>query len=140
MKNTRQPTQDYRLGTLAAIETLTKNLERPTFQSESRPVKIEGKLQQINESEYSDAHLLRENEGWEAPHADIVNIYLDKLKQFDSAYSDAKIAEMFGFQSDRRIREFRSGAKDVPYGVWRRFLQQIGKIPPEVVDVIAFIR
>ena len=50
--------------------------------------------------------------------------------------TDARLAALLGLSSDRRVREYKSGAKAVPYGVWRHFLVITGRVPQDVVPVL----
>ncbi|WP_020395386.1 hypothetical protein [Thiolinea disciformis] len=87
------------------------------------------------------SHLLREQEGWQAPSADVVRLYFDNFKQQFPAYdSDQKMAYLLGIKSDRRVREWRSGEYKVPYGIWRRFLIMTGRAPQEIVPVLGVFK
>ena len=83
-------------------------------------------------------HLLTEEQGWEAPSAEVVRAYFENFKEHFPEYdSDKKLAKLFGLKTDRRIREFKSGEYKVPYGVWRKFLVLTGRAPQEVIPVLA---
>lgn len=96
----------------------------------------------IDESQYPSLHLLRENEGWEAPPAELVRAYFKQFQlQFYEYNTDAKLAALLGLTSkwqDRRIRAFKEGSKKVPYGLWRKFLVMTGRVPQEIIPVVAF--
>lgn len=115
-------------GNKAAIRQLNKNLKAPIFPKQT----------EIDESQYSNTHLLREREGWEPPHPDIIGAYFRHFQSHFSAYdSDKRLAELLGISSDRRIREFKQGKTKIPYGVWRRFLIITGQVPQDIVPVLA---
>ncbi|WP_223253406.1 hypothetical protein [Chromobacterium amazonense] len=117
-------------ATRQAIATLKANLSAPTL-----PPQVE-----IDENQYSRAHLLREDEGWEAPHPDIVGAYFRHLQMHFPEYgTDQKIAGLLGLSSDRRIREFKQGKTKVPYGVWRKFLVLTGRAPQDVLPILAYM-
>lgn len=93
-------------------------------------------IREVNESNYSRMHLLRENEGWEPPHADIVGAYFRHFQSYCREYdTDAKLAALLGLTSDRRVREFKQGTKPVPYGVWRKFLVMTGRAVQDIIPV-----
>ena len=111
-----------------AIEVLEKNLEAPVFTGPD-----------IDEEHYPRAHLLRKHEGWEAPHPEIVRAYFENFKDSFPEYgSDRKLAHLLGISSDRRIREFKQGAKKVPYEIWRKFLKITGRAPQDFEKVLGF--
>lgn len=94
---------------------------------------------EVDESQYSAAHLLPESEGWESPHADIVGAYFRQFQAIFTDYgSDAKLARLLGLSSDRRIREYKQGVSKVPYGVWRKFLVMTGRAAQEAIHVFGF--
>lgn len=37
------------------------------------------------------------------------------------------------------IGAFKDGSKALPYGVWRRFLVLTGRVPQEIIPVLAFM-
>ena len=96
----------------------------------------------IDESQYPTSHLLREHEGWEAPSAELVRAYFKQFQlQFSEYGTDAKLAVLLGLTGkwqDRRIRGFKEGSKVVPYGLWRKFLVITGRVPQEIIPVLAF--
>jgi hypothetical protein len=86
-------------------------------------------------------HLLREDQGWEAPNPETVRMYFDNLKEsFPSYDSDKKIAHLLGLKNDRRIREFKSGEYKVPYGIWRKFLVITGRVPQDILPLLAIFQ
>lgn len=94
---------------------------------------------EVDESQYSAAHLLTEAEGWEPPHPDIVGAYFRQFQAIFTDYgSDAKLAKLLGLSSDRRIREYKQGVSKVPYGVWRKFLVMTGRAAQEAIHVFGF--
>lgn len=120
----------YEQSTKHAISVLNKNLQAPVLPGQT----------ELDETAYSNAHLLREHEGFEAPHADIVAAYFRHFQAHFAQYgTDKSLAQLLGLESDRRIRAFKSGEKKVPYNVWRRFLVLTGRVPQDVVEVLAFM-
>lgn len=118
------------LATKEAISKLKENLKAP---------KIMGQTE-VNEDDYPRTHLLREYEGWEAPHPDIVGAYFRHFQQHFPEYNtDKKLAGLLGLSSDRRVREFKEGGRKVPYGVWRSFLVMTGRAPQDVLPVLAIM-
>ena len=119
----------FQESTKEAISTLKSNLNAPRI----------SEALEIDESQYSRAHLLREREGWEAPHPDIVGAYFRQFqKAFPDYSTDKKLAYLLGLSSDRRIREFKQGARKVPFGVWRVFLVLTGRAPQDIIKVLGF--
>ncbi|MBW5416299.1 hypothetical protein [Pseudomonas sp. MAG002Y] len=117
-------------ATKEAIAALEANLKAPRIEPQS----------EIDESQYSNKHLLREKQGWEPPSPDIVAAYFRHFqKHFPEFDTDQKLADLLGISSNRRIREFKSGEAKVPYGVWRRFLVLTGRAPQEIIPVMAFM-
>ncbi|MCE2597174.1 hypothetical protein K6Y31_20580 [Motilimonas cestriensis] len=117
-------------ATQAAIEQLNANLNAPVLPG----------LTDLNEADYSRAHLLMQGQGWQAPDADIVAAYFRHFQSHFSEYNtDKKLSVLLGLSSDRRVREFKSGAKKVPYDVWRKFLILTGRAPQDVIPVLAFM-
>lgn len=120
----------FQLATQAAIEQLQRNLQAPRLPAQS----------EIDENQYPRTHLLREHEGWEAPHPDIVGAYFRHFqKHFPEHGSDGKLASLLGLSSDRRVRDFKQGERKVPYGVWRHFLVITGRAPQDVLPVLAYM-
>ena len=121
----------FEASTKEAIYTLKKNLKAPELPPQT----------EVDESQYPRTHLLREREGWEPPHKDIVAAYFNHLKEHypDEYGNDKKIAALIGVASDRRVREFKNGDRKVPYGVWRKFLVMTGRAPQDVLPVLAYM-
>lgn len=120
----------FEQATKEAIAQLKDNLKAPRL----------GPQTELDESAYSRAHLLREREGWEAPHPDIVGAYFRHFQQHFPDYgTDRKLAELLGLSGDRRVREFKEGSRKVPYGVWRAFLVMTGRAPQNVLPVLAYM-
>lgn len=120
---------DVKRGIEEAAATIMANLNSPDFPGQS----------EVDESQYSAAHLLKECDGWEPPHQDIVGAYFRNFQStFTDFGSDAKLANLLGLSSDRRIREFKQGVSKVPYGVWRKFLVMTGRVAQEPIYVFGF--
>jgi hypothetical protein len=120
----------FEAATGAGIKQLKANLLAPRL-----PSQIE-----VDEGQYPRTHLLRENEGWEAPAPDIVGAYFRHFQEaFPQYNTDAKMAALLGVSSDRRVREYKQGRTKVPYGVWRQFLVLTGRVPQEITPVLAFM-
>ena len=117
-------------ATQEAINQLQTNLAAPVLPGQD----------EINEADYSRLHLLREREGWEPPHPDVVGAYFRHFQRhFPEFGTDAKLASLLGLSSDRRVRDYKAGSAKVPYGIWRRFLVLTGRAPQEVIPVLAFM-
>lgn len=120
----------YQQSTQHAIEVLRTNLDAPYLAGQ----------QEIDESAYCRAHLLTKAQGWSAPHEDIVGAYFRHFQHHFPEYnSDKKLAALLSVSSDRRIRDFKQGARKVPYEIWRHFLVITGRAPQEVIKVMAFM-
>tara|TARA_R110001606_G_scaffold399270_1_gene583266 strand:+ start:2783 stop:3196 length:414 start_codon:yes stop_codon:yes gene_type:complete len=125
-----QQAEIFTLATEEAISILRSNLDAPRL-----PPQIE-----VVEADYPRTHLLREAEGWEPPAADLVGAYFRHFQgHFPEYGTDRKLAELLGLSSDRRVRAFKEGSKAVPYGVWRRFLVLTGRVPQDVLPVMAYM-
>lgn len=124
----------YVAATQAAINQLRANLEAP---------KLPGPVG-LDEAQYPRTHLLREHEGWEPPAAELVEAYFRHFQDAFPDYStDKKLARLLGLRgqsADRRIREFKAGTYKVPYGVWRHFLVLTGRVPQDIIPVLAFMQ
>jgi hypothetical protein len=95
---------------------------------------------ELDENLHSRSHLLREYEGWEPPSPDLTVAYFRHFQEHFPAYgTDARLAPLLGVSSDRRVREYKQGSRKIPYGVWRRFLVLTGRVPQDIVQVLAFI-
>lgn len=93
-------------------------------------------LREIDESCYPRTHLLRESEGWEPPHPDIVGAYFRHFQSNCSGYeTDAKLAKLLGLSGDRRVRAFKQGDHPIPYGIWRKFLVMTGRAVQDIIPV-----
>jgi len=115
-------------STKEAIKILKDNLNAP---------RIEAELE-IDESEYSNSHLLEKGKGWEAPHPDIVRAYFNQFQAALDEYStDKKLAQLLGLSSDRRIRAYKKGDDKAPYGLWHQFLVITGRAPQQPLKVLA---
>lgn len=120
-------------STKAAIAQLKKNMKAEVLPPQS----------ELDESKYPNTHLLRDTDGFEAPHPDIVGAYFRHFQSHFPEYdTDKKLGVLIGVNSnhsDRRVREFKSGATKVPYGIWRRFLVLTGRVPQDVLPILAFM-
>lgn len=117
-------------STKEAIRILKNNLKAPHYSGQT----------EIDESKYPRTHLLREKEGWEPPHQDIIGAYFRNFQSLFPEYNtDKKLADLLGLSSDRRVREYKSGARTIPFGIWRKFLVITGKAPQDVLEVLAYI-
>lgn len=113
-----------------SINKLKKNLKAPVIPGPT----------EVDESKYPRTHLLREHEGWESPHQDIIGAYFRHFQNHFPEYgTDAKLAALLGLTSDRRVREYKSASRTIPYGVWRHFLVLTGRAPQEIIEVKAFM-
>ncbi|MEB8059307.1 hypothetical protein NGI11_20690 [Pseudomonas fulva] len=123
----------YEAATEEGIARLRENIKAPRLPSQTL----------VDESLYSRAHLLRWDEGWEAPHAELVKAYFRHFQDAFPEYgTDKKLAHLLGIHSsgnDRRIRAFKDGSKNVPYSVWRHFLVITGRVPQDILPVLAFM-
>lgn len=112
-----------------AMATMNKNLDAKVMRA---PLAVD-------ENAYPRTHLLREREGWEPPHKDLVAAYFQQFRELFGYGSDKEMAELLGLSSDRRVREFKQGKSTVPYGVWRRFLVMTGRAPQDVIPVLGVV-
>lgn len=121
----------FEQGTREGIRQLEQNLNAPEVQDLG-----------IDEGQYSTEHLLPESR-WKPPHVDIVSAYLDQFKRHTEYKTDKAVAEFLGLRgnnAERRIRAYRDGSDSPPFGVWRRLLVATGRVPQEIIPVIAFMR
>lgn len=120
-------------ATKESIALLQSNLEAVRYPSQ----------RYVDEITFPSTHLLREDQGWVAPDPELVKAYFFHFQDYFSQYStDAKLACLLGIKgsgNDRRIRAFKDGSKKVPYGIWRRFLIITGRVPQDVVKVLAYM-
>lgn len=120
----------FEAATMAAIDQLKANLGAPRYPGQT----------EIDENAHGRTHLLREHEGWEAPSPDLVGAYFRHFQSHFPEYgTDGKLATLLGVSSDRRVRDYKQGARKVPYGVWRRFLVLTGRAPQDIIPVLAFM-
>lgn len=113
-----------------SVKQLEANLDAPVFPPQT----------EVAETGQNSLHLLRENEGWQAPSPDLVAAYFRHFQNYFPQYdTDEKLAELLGVSSNRRVRAFKSGEKKVPYGVWRRFLVMTGRVPQDIVPVLGYL-
>ncbi|MEE9681847.1 hypothetical protein ACU680_26985 [Pseudomonas koreensis] len=117
-------------ATKEAIAQLNKNLHAPRVMT---PL-------EVDESLFPRTHLLRDREGWEAPDPKLIRAYFRQFQSTFKEYStDEKLADLLGLSTNRRVRAFKDGSKKVPYGVWRSFLVMTGRVPQDVIPVLAFM-
>lgn len=123
----------YKAATEAGIDQLRANLDAPYIPGPAG----------FDESQFPRAHLLREDQGWEPPAPEMVDAFLRHFQTvFPDFDTDMKLARLLGLRgqsADRRIREYKAGTYKVPYGVWNRFLVLTGRVPQDVIPVLAFI-
>lgn len=123
----------FEAATKAGIARLKENLSAPHMPGPT----------DVDESVHSRAHLLRWAEGWEAPDAVLVKAYFRNFQDAFPEYgSDKKLAALLGIHgigNDRRIRAFKDGSRKVPYEIWRHFLVLTGRVPQDIVPVLAFM-
>jgi len=118
----------FEASTKEAISVLKKNLKAARYPPQN----------EIDEN--VRLHLLREGEGWEAPDPDVIGAYFRHFQQYFDAYdTDKKLAVLLGLSSDRRVREYKSGARKMPYGIWRKFLVLTGRAPQEIIEVKGYL-
>ncbi|RMN13942.1 hypothetical protein [Pseudomonas syringae group genomosp. 3] len=124
----------FQQGIKDGIKQLEMNLRAKRYSAQT----------QIDESVYRREHLLRENEGWQAPEPELVKAYFRHFQDLFPDYgTDAKLATLLGIHgggNDRRIRAFKDGSKKTPYGIWRRFLVLTGEVPQEIIPVLGILR
>lgn len=117
----------FREATEAGIKQLQANLSAPH-------------LPGLVLLEADRRHLLRQDEGWVAPDKDVLDAYFKHFqKAFPEYGTDVKLAKLLGLSSDRRVREYKQGRSNIPYGVWRKFLVLTGRAPQEILEVLAFM-
>ncbi|WP_440057874.1 hypothetical protein [Pseudomonas fragariae (ex Marin et al. 2024)] len=120
----------FETATREAIKQLEANLNAPRLPGPK----------DLDESLFSRSHLLRKHEGWEAPHSEIVRAYFRHFQDHFGAYAtDKQLAGLLRIASDRRIRKFKEGSQDVPYEIWRNFLVLTGRVPQDIVPILAFM-
>jgi hypothetical protein len=120
----------FKAATHAAIEQLKDNLHAPRLPGQT----------ELDENQHSRTHLLREYEGWEPPSPNLIGAYFRHFqKHFPDYGTDAKLAPLLGVSSDRRVRDYKQGSRKMPYGVWRKFLILTGRVPQEIVPILAFV-
>ena len=120
----------FEAATDAAIKQLRANLKAPRLPAQTF----------VDETTLPRTHLLREAEGWEPPDPAIVRAYFHHFQEAFPEYgTDAKLAQLLGLSSNRRVREFKEGSRKVPYELWRKFLVLTGRAPQDVLPVLAFM-
>jgi hypothetical protein len=120
----------YKEATKESIARLKANLNAPRLAGPA----------DIDESQFPRTHLLRKHEGWEPPAPEIVRAYFKQFQEhFDAYDTDAKLADLLDLSTNRRIRGFKNGTWTVPYEVWRTFLVITGRVPQDILTVLAFM-
>jgi hypothetical protein len=120
----------FKAAIKAGIKQLQANLEAPVL-----PAQVS-----LDEGLCDRSHLLRVEEGWQAPSKDLLDAYFKHFQKVFPEYgTDAKLAKLLGLSSDRRVREYKQGRSKIPYGVWRRFLILTGRVPQDIIPVLAFM-
>ncbi len=94
----------------------------------------------VNENDFSTAHLLEKDKGWQAPDHALVKAYFEQLKNYDPKYTEKGIADLLGVHDGRSIRRFKSGERPVPHDVWRKFLVATGRAPIDMPRIIGFFK
>ncbi|MGM7284737.1 hypothetical protein ABRY74_23105 [Pseudomonas guariconensis] len=121
----------FQEGTEAGIRQLQANLNAPRLAPPVVP------------ADADNAHLLRKHEGWIAPNRELVKVYFKHFQaNFPEYGTDGKLAKLLGLSGkagDRRIREYKEGTAPVPYGVWREFLVITGRVPQDIIPVLAIV-
>ncbi|MCK9759891.1 hypothetical protein LT708_25195 [Pseudomonas syringae pv. syringae] len=120
----------FEQATMAGVSQMVANLKAPRFPGQST----------VDESTMNRTWLLRESEGYEPPPPEIIEAYFRHFQQCFSDYStDEKLAKLLGLSSTRRVREYKKGERTIPYGVWRTFLVITGRVPQDIIKVLAFM-
>jgi hypothetical protein len=121
----------FEAATKAAMQQLEQNLKAPII-----------KDLELDESLYSRDHLLTE-ERWQAPHPDIVRAYLEQFQRHTEHKTDKALAAWLGLKgtnAERRLRAYKTGSEVPPFGIWRKLLVATGRVPQEIMSVVAFMR
>ncbi len=117
-------------GVERGCKALLNNLNAPQY----------GSVPDFNAAIYGEKHLLRENEGWQAPAPELIRAWFGQFQTVFTEYdSEDKLAALFGLhgkQGGRRIRAFKSGEMPIPYGIWRHFLVLTGRASQEIIPVL----
>lgn len=117
-------------GVERGCKALLNNLNAPHY----------GSVPDFNAAIYGEKHLLRENEGWQAPAPELIRAWFGQFQTVFTEYdSEDKLAALFGLhgkQGGRRIRAFKSGEMPIPYGIWRHFLVLTGRASQEIIPVL----
>lgn len=97
-------------GVERGCKALLNNLNAPHY----------GSVPDFDAAIYGEKHLLRENEGWQAPAPELIRAWFGQFQTVFTEYdSEDKLAALFGLhgkQGGRRIRAFKSGEMPIPYG------------------------
>ncbi|MEE5177071.1 hypothetical protein V2K54_25505 [Pseudomonas alliivorans] len=117
-------------ATMAGVNQMVANLKAPRLPGQSN----------VDETTMNRTWLLREGEGYESPPPEIIEAYFRHFQNFFPDYStDEKLADLLGLSSARRIREYKKGERTIPFGVWRHFLIITGRVPQDIIKVLAFM-
>ncbi len=121
----------FKEATTKSCKLLLENLNAPHIQ---QSLDFKGSVENLS------CYLL-ESEGWKPPSAELVSAWIEQFKKaFPNYHSDGKVGELLGLgkNADRRIRSFKSGERDMPYGVCRKFLIITGRVNQEIIPVMGF--
>lgn len=117
-------------GVLKGIDQLERNLSAPIIENEK----------DYKKPYFKDTIFSTIEEGYTPPPPELIDLWFNQFKdQYSEFNTDEKLAKLLGIYSkgaDRRIRSFRKGEKEIPYGIWRRFLVITGRVPQEIYKVI----
>lgn len=120
----------YELRTDKACEKLKENLKAKDLRSDSRNKRF------LLDKKF----LLTEDQGWTPPDHETLNLLFKQFQELIPDYStDKKLSELLGVTRVHSIREWKSGHKKIPYGIWRKFLVVTGRVVQDIIPVIAFI-
>ncbi|NTS77496.1 hypothetical protein HR060_11545 [Catenovulum sp. SM1970] len=112
-------------GTKEAIEQLEQNLSVPFYGLFNAAIE-----------KYPKEHLL--DSGYKTPDHELVYELFEIVKT-KTGFSDKDLAtEIFGFNSDRMIRYYKTGQRNIKQALWHRFLIMTGFKKQRVLKVIGY--
>lgn len=120
----------FEAATKTAIQQLEQNLKAPVIKDLA-----------LDETQYSREHLLPE-ERWQPPHPDIIRAYFEQFQRHTEHKTDKALAAWLGLKgthAERRLRAYKTGAEQTPYGIWRKLLVATGRVPQEIEKIAAFM-